>query len=105
MLFLGRTAFGVKITHPLWGLILAIAGLVSGFILTTFTLIRCRHSWQLLLTGMWKMGMSLSNGLVGVHVNAVNVIHNAPEVDENGSDLWVIFRALIPALAPFSLLE
>jgi hypothetical protein len=52
---------------------------------------------------MWKVGTSLSNGLVGVHVNAV--MHKAPEVDENGSDLWVIFRALIPALAPFSLLE
>jgi hypothetical protein len=101
----GRTSYLTKITQPIWGLILAIVGLVSGFVLTTFTLVRCRNSWQLLLLGMWKMSMSLLNGLVAIHVGVVVYRTKSSSWKQTEAWIWAFFRVLIPPLAPIPFLN
>lgn len=65
----GRSPFRPwkKLTHSSFDLYLSSIGLVGGFALALFTLVRCRNHWQLLLVGIWKLSMSVFNGVVGVH--------------------------------------
>jgi hypothetical protein len=49
-------------------LILAVVGLIGGFVFAVFALHRCRNHWQLVLIAVWKIGLSLFNGLAGVTV-------------------------------------
>jgi len=54
-------------------LFLAVAGLLVGFIISTITMVRCRNHWQLVAIAVWKLGMSLFNNIVGVHIAWANI--------------------------------
>jgi len=56
-----------KLKHSGFDLWISLIGLISGFALALFTLVRCRNHWQLLVIGIWKLSMSVFNGIVGVH--------------------------------------
>jgi len=60
-----------KLVNTRFDLVLSTIGLVGGFALAVFTLVRCRNHWELLLVGIWKLSMSLFNGVVGVHVSYI----------------------------------
>jgi len=60
-----------KLSNSSLDLWLSSIGLVGGFAVALFTLVRCRNHWQLLVIGIWKMSMSLFNGIVGVHIAIV----------------------------------
>ena len=47
---------------------LATIGLLAGTTLAIITMVKCRNHWQLLVIALWKMSMSLFNGVVGFHV-------------------------------------
>lgn len=32
------------------------------------TIVRCRNTWQLLVIAIWKLSMSLLNGITAIHV-------------------------------------
>jgi len=42
--------------------------------MSIITMINCKNTWQLLVIGVWKMSMSLLNGLTALHV-AILVVH------------------------------
>ncbi|KAJ3512095.1 hypothetical protein NMY22_g15435 [Coprinellus aureogranulatus] len=48
-------------------------GLLISTLLSIVTIVRCKNSWELLVIGVWKMAMSLLNGITAIHV-AVMVI-------------------------------
>jgi len=66
-----------KLSHSRYDLFLSTVGLVGGFAIAIFTLVRCRNHWQLLLIGIWKLSMSVFNGVVGVHISTI--MKNAPK--------------------------
>ncbi|TFK75698.1 hypothetical protein BDN72DRAFT_885711 [Pluteus cervinus] len=52
--------------------------------LAILTLVRCRNSWQLLTVAVWKMSMSLLNGITAV--NVASIVLKARKVH---GDYWV----------------
>lgn len=71
-------SFGRK---PLWpwrpltrarrNLWLAICGKVGGLGLATFTIVRCRNHWQLLVIGIWTTCMTIFNGVTAIHISVL----------------------------------
>ena len=67
--------FGRK---PLWpfsrvrysqlDLVLGIVGLGVTIAVSIVTILRCRNTWQLLVIAVWKLDVSLMNGVTAVHV-------------------------------------
>ncbi|TFK75697.1 hypothetical protein BDN72DRAFT_451827 [Pluteus cervinus] len=51
------------------GLTFSIVGLLGGFALSVYTVTRCRNTWQLVLLALWKMGMSIWNGVTAIHAS------------------------------------
>ncbi|KAJ2925346.1 hypothetical protein H1R20_g11746, partial [Candolleomyces eurysporus] len=43
-------------------------GLLISTLLTIVTIVRCKDTWELLVIAIWKMSMSLLNGVTAVHV-------------------------------------
>lgn len=82
----GRTPFlpCKPVRNGKWGLVLAVAGLLAGFILSTLTMVRCRNHWQLLAMAVWKFSMSLFNGIVGIHVAAQNYAETKDQSENEG---------------------
>jgi len=54
-----------------------------------FTMIKCKNTWQLLVIAVWKLSMSLLNGITVVHIAWImrNPISNA---SHKSSAFWVI---------------
>jgi len=59
---------GKRLRHSTIDLWLSTIGLMGGFAVAVFTLVKCRNHWQLLVIGVWKLSMSFFNGVVGVHI-------------------------------------
>jgi hypothetical protein len=57
-----------RINHSIFGFGLSAVGLVGGLLVTVVTIHRCRNHWQLLVLAIWKLSMSLFNGIAGLHV-------------------------------------
>jgi len=66
-----------KLANSRFDLLLSSIGLIGGFAVAVFTLVRCRNHWQLLVIGIWKLSMSVFNGVVGVHV--AYLLRNVPK--------------------------
>jgi hypothetical protein len=58
-----------RLKYDRWDNWLAILGLVGGTALASFTAIRCRNTWELLVIGIWAMSTTITNGLVGIHAS------------------------------------
>ena len=64
--------------RPLWplhpinsrksDLVLNVVGLAVCIVMSAITIFHCKNTWQLLLIAVWKLSMSVLNGLTGVHV-------------------------------------
>jgi hypothetical protein len=57
-----------RITFSSFDLALGGFGLLISTLLTIVTIVRCKDTWELLVIAIWKMGMSLLNGVTAVHV-------------------------------------
>ena len=55
-------------------LILGFVGVSLCIVMSMITMINCRRTWQLLVIAVWKLSMSLLNGLTALHV-ALLVVH------------------------------
>jgi hypothetical protein len=49
-------------------LVLVVVGLGVTTAVSIVTILRCRNTWQLLVIAVWKLDMSLLNGITAVHV-------------------------------------
>lgn len=58
------------------------------------TIIKCKNTWQLLLIGVWKLSMSLLNGLTALHVAIM--VYNAQAGKKAKTQLaaWWIVRTM-----------
>ncbi|PPQ66434.1 hypothetical protein CVT24_007200 [Panaeolus cyanescens] len=64
-----------KVDNTKLDLILGGIGVSVCIIMSIFTMINCKNTWQLLVIAIWKMSMSLLNGLTALHV-AILIVHN-----------------------------
>ncbi|KAJ3535627.1 hypothetical protein NMY22_g6403 [Coprinellus aureogranulatus] len=62
-----------RVSYSWFDLALGGIGLLISTLLSIVTIVRCKNSWELLVIGVWKMAMSLLNGITAIHV-AVMVI-------------------------------
>lgn len=61
-----------RVKYSKFDFILGFSGLAITLGLSIFTIIKCKNTWQLLVIAVWKMTMSLLNGITAVHV-AINM--------------------------------
>ncbi|KIJ99261.1 hypothetical protein K443DRAFT_102558, partial [Laccaria amethystina LaAM-08-1] len=57
-----------RIRYSQFDLVLGIVGLGVTTAVSIVTILRCRNTWQLLVIAVWKLDMSLLNGITAVHV-------------------------------------
>jgi len=57
-----------KITSRALDCVLSFLGLVVCIVTSAITINNCKSTWQLLLIAVWKLSMSVLNGLTGMHV-------------------------------------
>lgn len=67
-----------KIHYTKLDLVLASIGLALCIVMSIITMVNCKNTWQLLVIGVWKMSMSLLNGVTALHV-AILVVNDAEE--------------------------
>jgi len=78
-----------RLRYERWDNWLAILGLVGGTALASFTAIRCRNTWELLVIGIWAMSMSITNGLVGIHASwAIRRAASKSNTPSQTSTIW-----------------
>lgn len=65
-----------KLRFSKWERWLGIVALIVTMSLAVLTLVRCRSSWQLLTIGVWKLSMSLLNGITAVNVANIVMKHH-----------------------------
>jgi len=70
-----------RITHSIFGIGLSAVGLVGGLLVTVVTILRCKNHWQLLVLAIWKLSMSLFNGIAGLHVAIAGLLEARPAVE------------------------
>src|SRR5262245_12304825 len=59
------------LSHSLFDLWLSAISLVGGFMVAVFTIVRCRNHWEIVVIGVWKLSMSVLNGVIGVHIATI----------------------------------
>jgi len=57
-----------KIAWSMLDFVLSFAGLIACIVTSAITIRNCKGTWQLLLIAVWKLSMSLLNGLTGMHI-------------------------------------
>ncbi|TFK75687.1 hypothetical protein BDN72DRAFT_451227 [Pluteus cervinus] len=93
-----------KVAYSSLDLWLGVFALLGSSGMAIFTLARCRNTWQLLTIGVWKLSVSLVNGITAVNVAAlVSRAHKrnaekAAEVDVDASDTSGWIALYIPGL-------
>jgi len=56
------------VKYSWFDLALGVVGLCGSTAMSIVTLVRCRNTWQLLVIAVWKLSMSLLNGITSIHV-------------------------------------
>ena len=57
-----------RVKHSWLDLYLGVVGLIVSTAMAIVTIVKCRNTWQLLVIAVWKMSMSLLNGITAIHV-------------------------------------
>ncbi|TFK68120.1 hypothetical protein BDN72DRAFT_769796, partial [Pluteus cervinus] len=57
-----------KVRYSKFDIILSSIGLTTSSGMAIYTLVKCRNSWQLLTIGVWKLTVSLMNGITSLNV-------------------------------------
>lgn len=63
-----------RVSYSYFDLALGGFGLLISTLLTIVTIVRCKNTWELLVIGIWKMSMSLLNGITAVHVACLFIL-------------------------------
>lgn len=63
-----------RVSYSWFDLALGGIGLLISTLLSIVTIVRCKNSWELLVIGVWKMAMSLLNGITAIHVACMVIL-------------------------------
>ncbi|KJA25322.1 hypothetical protein HYPSUDRAFT_161005 [Hypholoma sublateritium FD-334 SS-4] len=80
-----------KLHNTKFDLILGAVGIALCIIMSIFTIVNCKNTWQLLVIAIWKMSMSLLNGATALHVAIM--LFNDPQrnvVKTKNAAWWVL---------------
>ncbi|KAF9485742.1 hypothetical protein BDN70DRAFT_823544 [Pholiota conissans] len=81
-----------KVHYTKFDVVLAVVGIGLCVVMSVFTIVNCKDTWQLLVIAIWKLSMSLLNGLTALHVAIM--IFNDPErevVKTQNAAWWIVF--------------
>jgi len=70
-----------KISNTKLDLALGAIGIILCIVMSMVTIINCKNTWQLLVIAVWKLSMSLLNGLTALHVAILIVGNPDPEAE------------------------
>ncbi|KIJ95463.1 hypothetical protein K443DRAFT_329225 [Laccaria amethystina LaAM-08-1] len=56
------------VKYSWFDLTLGVVGLCVSTAMSIVTIVKCRNTWQLLVIAVWKLSMSLLNGITAIHV-------------------------------------
>ena len=59
---------------------------MAGLFVAILTILRCRNQWQLLVLAIWKLSMSLFNGIAGLHVAIAGFREPGAKVENGGGN-------------------
>ncbi|KAJ3515613.1 hypothetical protein NLJ89_g1651 [Agrocybe chaxingu] len=76
------------ITNSKTDLILGFVGISVCIVMSVITMIKCKNTWQLLVIAVWKLSMSLLNGLTGLTVAVMVVSQKEGEVLKSKVAMW-----------------
>jgi hypothetical protein len=79
-----------KIHHSKLDVILGSLGLVLCVVMSVITMVHCRNTWQLLVIAVWKMSMSLLNGITALHVAILVMYDPDGQATNPGKAAWWI---------------
>jgi hypothetical protein len=71
---------------------LSFIGLVGGSAIAVFTLVRCRDHWQLFVIAIWKLSMSVFNGVVGFHIATIVRRFSKEQRSQDGLSAYLRLR-------------
>ncbi|KAF8953541.1 hypothetical protein BDZ97DRAFT_1871817 [Flammula alnicola] len=80
-----------KVTNTKLDLALGAVGIALCIVMSIFTIINCKNTWQLLVIAVWKLSMSLLNGLTALHVAIM--VFNDPDgevVKTKNAAWWIL---------------
>ncbi|KAF8153198.1 hypothetical protein B0H34DRAFT_800428 [Crassisporium funariophilum] len=78
------------ITYSKFDLALGAVGIALCIIMSIITMINCKNTWQLLVIAVWKLSMSLLNGITGLHVAILVVNNRDQEIVKSKNAAWWI---------------
>jgi len=79
-----------NICYTKFDVLLGSLGIVICVAMSAITMVRCRNTWQLLVIAVWKLSMSLLNGLTALHVAILVVLHPEGEAKDSKTAAWWI---------------
>ncbi|KAF9443903.1 hypothetical protein P691DRAFT_678601, partial [Macrolepiota fuliginosa MF-IS2] len=86
-----------KLPHSMFYNIAILSGspLVVSTVMSIVTIVGCKNSWQLLVIVVWQMGLSILNGITGLHVTVAmnnNIKTSTGRVSTKGAStsIWWI---------------
>lgn len=79
-----------KISHTKMDVMLGSIGLLVCIVMSVLTMIQCRNTWQLLVIAVWKLSMSLLNGITALHVAILVVWDPEGRAKNSGKAAWWI---------------
>jgi len=88
-----------RISNSKFDLVLGFVGISLCIIMSIVTMIRCKNTWQLLVIAVWKLSMSLLNGLTALHVAILYLNRPAEELDlpikSKQTAWWIVLCELV----------
>lgn len=76
------------VKYSWFDLTLGVVGLCVSTAMSIVTIVRCRNTWQLLVIAVWKLSMSLLNGITAIHV-ALLFVKASPKERLEGAEVEV----------------
>lgn len=94
-----------KLHNTKFDLVLGAVGIALCIIMSIFTIVNCKTTWQLLVIAIWKMSMSLLNGATALHVAIM--LFNDPQRDvvKTKNAAWWVLLCKSPSHFPAYLLS
>jgi len=90
------------VKYSWFGLAFGVVGLCVSTAMSIVTIVRCRNTWQLLVIAVWKLSMSLLNGITAIHVALL--LLKAPQKEQRQQPsrsvrLWILLCKAFYGLA------
>lgn len=82
--------------------VLSFVGLAACIATAAITINNCKNTWQLLLIAVWKLSMSVLNGLTGIHVSVLKYRSSgAKPMKTKQAAWWLLLCGSSPSVSLF----